>query len=192
MYLALTGNRLTAKEVYDAHVATHFVGQLQMDELEKELLAAQSGEQVEGILTKYSTQPRAPIPYIKEIDRIFSKGSVREIRQALAEEKSEWAATQIKALDQASFFSLMLTHSLLQRGKVLDIGECLKMEFRASVRCMLEGDFYEGVRAKLVDKEKGRPNFRQDTFESFDAKRIQFAPDYLHSLNCPELDLTPK
>jgi hypothetical protein len=50
--------------------------------------------------------------------------------------------------------SLKLTFEQLRRGATLDFDETMKMEFRI-VRRILEGhDFYEGVRALIVDKDK--------------------------------------
>lgn len=57
--------------------------------------------------------------------------------------------------------SLKLTFAQLQKGRDLELGECLKMEFRMVMRCMQAVDFREGVRAKLIEKDeaKKKPNW---------------------------------
>jgi hypothetical protein len=50
--------------------------------------------------------------------------------------------------------SLKITHRQLTRGVGMSsLAECLAMEFRMSQWCMRGHDFYEGVRAVLVDRD---------------------------------------
>lgn len=67
---------------------------------------------------------------------------------------------------------MKLTIELLKRGKTLNLAECLKMELRAGRTIMLNNDFYEGVRALLVDKDN-RPIWRPDTLENTTDEYIQ-------------------
>ena len=49
---------------------------------------------------------------------------------------------------------------MLREGKPLDLESCLALEYRLSQRFMASHDFYEGVRALLIDKDlapKWRP-----------------------------------
>lgn len=48
---------------------------------------------------------------------------------------------------------MKITMEQLRRGKELNLAECLKMELRICRTVMLNNDFYEGVRALLVDKD---------------------------------------
>ena len=51
--------------------------------------------------------------------------------------------------------------SQIRRGKHLSLSEVLKMEYRLVRRCCEDSDFYEGVRAVLVDRDndpKWSPN----------------------------------
>ena len=69
--------------------------------------------------------------------------------------ESAFGKSTLQALNKASPTSLKVTLEGLKRGRELqDVGECLKMEFRMSQVFMREGsDFYEGIRAVLVDKD---------------------------------------
>jgi enoyl-CoA hydratase/carnithine racemase len=62
----------------------------------------------------------------------------------------------LKALDTLSRVSplaLKVTHAQLARGGSMDLRECFAMELRLATRMLAQPDFYEGVRALLVDKD---------------------------------------
>ena len=62
---------------------------------------------------------------------------------------------------QASPTALMVTHELLHRGSKLErIEQAFDLEYTVALNMMVEGgDFFEGVRAVLVDKDH-RPHWR--------------------------------
>ena len=47
----------------------------------------------------------------------------------------------------------------LKLAKVMNLKDCLSMEFRICKTMMRKNDFYEGVRANLVDKDR-KPNWK--------------------------------
>ncbi|MEX2409324.1 MAG: enoyl-CoA hydratase/isomerase family protein, partial [Rhodovibrionaceae bacterium] len=47
-----------------------------------------------------------------------------------------------------------LTFAQLRLGRQLDFDACMTMEYRLSQACMAGHDFYEGIRALLVDKDR--------------------------------------
>ncbi len=94
--------------------------------------------------------------------RIFGEEvtSVEQVMQLLSDEagreagtENVWATKTLQSLQKMSPTSLKITFAQLQRGRSLDLQECLKMEFRMMVRCMANNDFREGIRAVLVDKD---------------------------------------
>lgn len=72
---------------------------------------------------------------------------------------------------------MKITIEQLKRGKQLNLAECLKMELRMGRTIMLNNDFYEGVRALLIDKD-GQPAWRPATLETVTDEYVQsyFAP----------------
>eukprot|EP00897_Mesotaenium_endlicherianum_P006134 jgi/Mesen1/5549/ME000280S04679 len=111
---------------------------------------------------------RARTCRLDEIDAVFAADSVESIVASL-EEKSigggepegggggdKWRAAALQAIKKASPTSLKLTLASIRQGRTEGLAECLRREFRMSVRCVegqLSRDFYEGVRALLVDKD---------------------------------------
>jgi len=88
-----------------------------------------------------------------KIDALFAGDSVEEIFAALQNDESEWSAKQLKLLGNASPTSLKITHRQVTEGAAKDLKACLEMEFRMTQGCMANKDFFEGVRAVLIDKD---------------------------------------
>jgi len=74
---------------------------------------------------------------------------------------SDWARETLALLRKQSPTSLKLTFEQLRRGRrLLSLRDCLRMEYRLMVNCIgggsasrPYGDFVEGIRAVLVDKD---------------------------------------
>ncbi|CAJ1078708.1 -hydroxyisobutyryl-CoA hydrolase%2C mitochondrial [Xyrichtys novacula] len=173
LFLALTGFRLKGRDVQRAGVATHFVESKKIPELEKELvdLKSPSNEDVSKVLDSYQNQssldsdkPFVLDKHISDINRLFSSGSVEGIVQNLRADGSEFAKKQAETLAKMSPSSLKITYKQLQAGANLSLQEVLVMEYRLTQACMKGFDFYEGVRAVLVDKDHS-PKWNPSTLE---------------------------
>ena len=73
--------------------------------------------------------------------------------------------------------SLGVTFRQVAAGSTLSMDECMRMEFRIVNRMLAGHDFYEGIRAVLVDKGS-TPLWRPATLEELDPAEIDayFAP----------------
>jgi hypothetical protein len=90
------------------------------------------------------------------MSRLDAMASLAGNADASAETKaaSDWASTTLKALQRASPTSLAVTHEAIKRGASLPtLGDCLRQELRIASQFMEGKDFFEGVRALLVDKD---------------------------------------
>ncbi|NOX96259.1 MAG: enoyl-CoA hydratase/isomerase family protein, partial [Alphaproteobacteria bacterium] len=67
---------------------------------------------------------------------------------------SEFASKTVKTLARMSPTSLVLTFEQMKRGHELDFDDNMKMEFRMVRRVMEGHDFFEGVRAQILDKDR--------------------------------------
>lgn len=161
LFLALTGFRLKGRDVHRAGVATHFVDSNKMVDLEQELVQCPSVEHITQVLDSYQNQsslgsdkPFVLEKHIGDIDRLFSADSVDAILENLRADGSEFATKQAETLSRMSPTSLKMTFRQLQLGGALSLKDVLIMEYRLSQACMRGHDFYEGVRAVLVDKDQ--------------------------------------
>ena len=62
-------------------------------------------------------------------------------------------------MERASPLSLKLAFRILQRGRGLEIEDALMLEYRVMMHVLAGDDFYEGVRAVLIDKDQ-KPRWR--------------------------------
>ncbi|KAM4731911.1 3-hydroxyisobutyryl-CoA hydrolase, mitochondrial [Anableps anableps] len=163
LFLALTGFRLKGRDVQRAGVATHFVESKKIPELEKQLvdLKAPSDADVSRLLESFQKQsaldsdkPFLLDKHASDINRLFGSSSVEEIMQNLKADASEFATKQAEILSRMSPTSLKITFKQLQAGAALSLQDVLVMEYRLSQACMRGHDFYEGVRAVLIDKDQ--------------------------------------
>jgi hypothetical protein len=64
---------------------------------------------------------------------------------------------------------LAVTLEQLMRGRSLSFADCLRMEIGMARQCFEQGDFMEGVRALLIDKDNAphwRPNRIEDVTQT--------------------------
>jgi enoyl-CoA hydratase len=100
------------------------------------------------------------------IDRTFGFDTVEEIVAALEREESEFATRTAAILSKRSPTSLKLALRLLRRGRESSsLVECLEREFTAATEILRNLDFYEGVRAAIVDKDRN-PAWSPATLEA--------------------------
>lgn len=167
-YLGLTGDRLKGADVLYAGIATHFVPSEKLSDLRQEILVTNASN-INNVLNKYQPEKFdhefSLAPHMTKINKCFSGPSVEEIIRRLKEDKSEWAEKTLGMLLKASPTSLKMTLSAIQKGAKLSLDECLKMEFRLSNAVLnKDSDFYEGVRALLIDKDQ-KPNWKPKSLD---------------------------
>ncbi len=73
---------------------------------------------------------------------------------ALAEHTDPWLQRAAKTLAAGSPGSARLTFTLLKRVKHLSLADAYRVEWMAGLMCASHGDFKEGIRALLIDKDK--------------------------------------
>uniref|UniRef100_A0A4W3J8S4 3-hydroxyisobutyryl-CoA hydrolase n=1 Tax=Callorhinchus milii TaxID=7868 RepID=A0A4W3J8S4_CALMI len=159
LYLALTGYRIKGRDVQQAGIATHFVESEKIPALEKDLvsLKSPSKEDVADLLNSYHHKV-----FLKcTTSGSLLNSSVEEILQNLMQDGSPFA---LKQLEKMSPTSMKLTFRQLEQGAVMSLQDVLVMEYRLSQACMRGHDFYEGVRAVLIDKDQ-RPIWKPAKLE---------------------------
>lgn len=158
MYLALTGARMKTADCLYIGVATHFVPQANWAELTDRLVA---GEAPDGGLKSLSGDAgSAPLAEHRErIDTIFSAHSVEAILERLHRDGGDWAQATAATIRTKSPTSVKIAYRQVREGAKLGFDDCMRMEFRMVNRIVAGHDFYEGVRATIIDKD-GAPKWK--------------------------------
>ncbi|XP_031460284.1 3-hydroxyisobutyryl-CoA hydrolase, mitochondrial isoform X1 [Phasianus colchicus] len=161
--LALTGFRLKGRDVLKAGIATHFVESEKLPDLEKDLIALKSPskENIADLLNSYHMQTKIDQEkefildeHMEKINSIFAANSMEEIVQKLKQDGSPFAMKQLETINKMSPTSLKLALRQLREGASMSLQDVFTMEYRLSQACMRGHDFYEGVRAVLIDKDQ--------------------------------------
>ena len=94
-----------------------------------------------------------------------------------------WAEGVLEDLSRRSPTSLKITHRHVRLARRLDLQDTLRQDFRLGCRCLDGHDFYEGVRAVLIDRDqaaKWQPARLEDVSEAMvDAYFAPLGPDEL-------------
>jgi enoyl-CoA hydratase len=111
----------------------------------------------DAVLRQYSVNPSVgPVQENRlVIDRSFAFDDVEEIFAALAKEDDAFSENTVRALSARSPKSLKVTLRLLREGATSEsLFYCLDRELFACKQILKEQDFYEGVRAAVIDKDR--------------------------------------
>ncbi|MBE1295270.1 MAG: enoyl-CoA hydratase/isomerase family protein [Rhodobacteraceae bacterium] len=153
-YLGLTAGRLKAADAIYAGFADLFISK----EKWEGLIASLEQDGNPDILQQAAeTAPDGTLEAQQgEIDRLFSGETLNDILIDLSRDPSEISAAAQKALMRNSPLSMACTIEMLHRlrGPSLSIQRALDLEYRFTFRSMEKGDFLEGIRAQIIDKDR--------------------------------------
>lgn len=158
-YLGLTAARMGPGEAIYAGFADHFVPEADWPKL-KDTLAA-SGDAGAVAFAARHTQRGQLANRQTQIDLLFGGERLADIVGALDADGSPFAKGAQAALVRNSPLSMAVTLGMLRRlrGSSVTIRDSLELEYRVSHRIMEHGDFLEGTRAAIIEKD-GQPRWR--------------------------------
>ena len=182
VFLALTGARLRAADTIYAGIGDNYVPSEALEHLIEALAGAPapSREDIDRIVSAHACACDEP-PLAQEraaIDRCFSKSSVQAIVDSLAQEASHWARAQLETMSRLSPTSLHVAFRQLARGQDLKtFAEVMDMEFRLAAHFYAGHDFFEGVRALIIDKDQS-PRWQPASLDEISRADVEawFAP----------------
>lgn len=156
-YLALTGQSFNGTEALDLGFANAQILSARIAEMVSEMV--QDGHPDGVMIRNNSTIDGVPASSLFDlapaIDGAFAFDRVEDIVAALERTPGEWASKTLTELRTKSPLSLKLTLAALRRARTLpSLEDALRMEFRLCVRLYEHGEFIEGVRALIVDKDR--------------------------------------
>jgi enoyl-CoA hydratase len=179
MYLGLTGARIGPGDALHAGLATHAVKSEDLAAVEAGI--AETGDP-DAVLKQYCIVPERSLDEAQAvaIGHHFTRGTLADLIESLRQASAagdEFSTVTLETLQKRSPTSLHVAFRQIAYGEMLEMDDCMKMEFRILNRMLTGHDFYEGIRAAVIDKGD-TPKWRPATLAEIDESDIEayFAP----------------
>ncbi|WP_158232482.1 enoyl-CoA hydratase/isomerase family protein [Sporosarcina sp. P13] len=179
-YLALTSKVIQASDTIYLGAADYYMESSDWETIENEMrqkqwIADSISSDLDDFVQShcYKTLSVSPVLLEQEkIDRHFQYETVEEIVGSLQSEVisgNTWAEQTVNIILSKPPTSLKVALQQLLNGEKQSLNECLEMEKNMALHFMESADFYEGIRAVLVDKDHSPkwnpPSLQQVTTE---------------------------
>jgi len=190
-YLALTGITIGAADALYAGLADTYLPHEALESFETALRNMRWSQTPSADLDIALCAHRAPslpapdlAPVRPAIDAHFSGANVRGIIASLQAESrpeyAEWAQRTVAIMAGRSPLMMAVTARQLQLGRSMNLGDCFRMEVAMVRHSFEQGDFMEGVRALLIDKDNA-PRWNPQRIEDVSQEMIDaFFPEHPH------------
>ncbi|MEW6994482.1 enoyl-CoA hydratase/isomerase family protein [Colwelliaceae bacterium MEBiC 14330] len=188
LFLALTGTSINAADAKYCSLADFFVAQEKKDKFlqQLQLVSWEDSKQVNHDLLSRLLQQfeqksltLQPVSQIEAhqvlITRLIEKDNLIDIVDAISREEThdKWLTRAQKSLKNGSALSAQLAYIQLQKGKELSLADCFRMELNLAVKSGCFGEFLEGVRALLIDKDNS-PKWKFDSIALIDQNIVKW------------------
>ncbi len=181
--MAATGLRAKGADMAALGLATAYVESRRLGALRE---ALERRGDTGAIIGEFASSP-PPSPLLAQaatVEKAFAQADTASIEAALKADGSDFARSLLDMMATKSPTSIAIALRQMQLGANLSIEEAMRVEFRIVTRICRGHDFYEGVRAAIVDKDN-RPQWRPPAGERPAAVDIDayFAPLGADDLN---------
>ncbi|MEO0830394.1 MAG: enoyl-CoA hydratase/isomerase family protein [Pseudomonadota bacterium] len=152
-FLGTTGWRMGPADAIRATFADHFVPQTNWPDLKAELL--QHGDV--SAVREASTDPGSSKLAAQSdlIDTAFASGTMAMIAEDLASDGSDFAKDTLKRLSRPSPLAMDCALILIRAARNQPgVAQALAREYRFTYRSAEHGEFIEGIRAAIIDKDR--------------------------------------
>ena len=159
-YLGTTGKRMGPGDAIFSGFADRFVPGEDWPGLIDEL--AQTGDTATLESVGQATPHGELEQLMPRVNAHFGGEGLIDILNSLKAEDSDFADATLKTLSRNSPLSMACTVEIVHRLRgSADIRKALELEYRFTHRSMEDGDFLEGIRAAVIDKDR-EPRWQHD------------------------------
>lgn len=187
MFLGLTGASINAADAKFINLADFFVAQDKKYALYEELMVTRWGEtmalnhqKLNDVVRKFEVETSNLMPagnvqtHIELIEQVTSKSSAEAVVDAILaiETDEKWLAKAQKSLSRGSAITAHIVYHQMQVGDDMTLADAFRFELGVSVRCGAAGEFAEGIRALLIEKDN-RPKWRFESVHEVDPQVVE-------------------
>ncbi|WP_371377517.1 enoyl-CoA hydratase/isomerase family protein [Thalassotalea aquiviva] len=194
LFLGLTGATMNAADAIYTNLADNFITNDKKSEFIMKLIMinwceslALNHQRVSHLLHDLEEKCMVHIPgsNVKKhqtlISELTSADTLGEIVEAIKSKEidDQWFNKAQKSLSHGSPVSAQLTYRQLQEGKDMTLADCFRLELGISTKCSEFGEFKEGVRALLIEKDN-KPSWKYPSVEAVAEQDIEwfFSPQW--------------
>ena len=153
-YLGITAARMGPDDAIYAGFADRYIPQSMWINA---ILELEEIGDVEQISSFYDAPPAGTFRSTSaQIEMLFSGESYDDIKRVLIADGSDFAQAALKKVSRNSPLSMACAVESIHRlrGPSLTMEKALDLEYRFTARAMEHGDFLEGIRAAIIDKDR--------------------------------------
>ena len=185
LFLGLTGGQMNGADACFVGLGDHLVSSNAKNDMLHKLAQHQWStttnldEQVTFILAELSKPDTPPVSNVQAnmslINELCEGNSATDIvNNILAADMGDnkWLSRAQATLAKGSPITMHLVFEQCKRGASMSLEDCFRMEATMSCRCGESGEFQEGVRALLIDKDM-TPKWKYATVEAVPAETIE-------------------
>jgi len=169
-YFGLSAARMGPGDAIMMGFADHYLPELHWPDLVADL---ETGGDPAAILHAAHPAPAADITaHHADIDAIFAGDTLTDIAGRLTASPGDFAAPALKAIQRNAPLSMACAVTLIRRVRAApSIRTALSQEYRFTFRAMRHGDFLEGIRAAIVDKDRN-PHWQHASLDAVTAGEV--------------------
>ncbi|TLU65212.1 enoyl-CoA hydratase/isomerase family protein [Thalassotalea litorea] len=188
LFLGLTGASVNAADALHVGLADHFLTNQQQKVLIEQLMDVHWGdtislnhEKLTKVLSALSGDVKSSMPHsniVKHqllIESITSHSALPDIAQAILaiENDDKWLQRAQKTFKSGSPLSAQIIYRQLKTSQPYSLSDCFRFELSLASKCAEFGEFKEGVRALLIEKDN-QPKWKYTNIESVDEQVLDW------------------
>lgn len=186
LFLGLTGAHMNATDALYLNLADHFIASEHYPQVLTQLqsikwgdTAALNQQKVTDVLSQLAKADAVLRPagqvekHQLHLQKLTQGNDIAAIVAAILADNNDdkWLTRARQNLAAGCPMTAHLVWNQLQHGVDLSLADCFRLELTLSVRCALQGDFAEGIRALLIDKDK-QPKWRHASVADVPAEAV--------------------
>jgi enoyl-CoA hydratase/carnithine racemase len=186
LFLGITGAHMNAADALYLKLADHFIASTSKDDVLAGLRDVKWGDtaglnqqKVTDVLNGVSLRDSSHRPagqvegHQRLIKKLTAGADIESVVAAIVNDKTDdkWLAKARQTLAAGCPMTAHIVWNQLQHGTDLSLADCFRLELTLSVQCAMRGDFAEGIRALLIDKDK-QPKWQHASVAEVSAEEV--------------------